>query len=438
MRSAVAGAGLVWINGSAGEQLQQAVRGAVAAAEARQGQGLAAAAQRASRRQAAASASAATQRQAAGKGSSGGRAAPKLNRRQMRLVRIGDQSFYVTPKGTRSLQAVEQGAALATAAAAAAKRPAAAGAAGATNSSAKRKPAAGGTGRGSTARGGVGRPTSASSAVGRSVAQASAQSAVQRSLRNARMRNLATRAAKKRGLCPFYCRCVAQCRGELLVGRGAHLPASRLQEFSASKHRCPRALGFCACFHSVALAFTTAACIPLLSRPPTRPPTNAQAWQVPAGAARAVQSGARPLQGVRLQPVAGRRVHQHRLPTAAQGGAGAHARVHILPPGARQLPGGVRWLGRQTPQCASMDMQICTQTLHCKAGCHSHSFLPPTAHVQGMCSNASCPYLHVNVSPDAPVCQDFQRGHCPLGSRCPKRHTHGGGMAAAGNKASAS
>jgi hypothetical protein len=52
-----------------------------------------------------------------------------------------------------------------------------------------------------------------------------ALTAVQRSLRNARARNLAHRAAKKRGLCMDYCRCV-----------WAGLGSGHLQECMPKRH----------------------------------------------------------------------------------------------------------------------------------------------------------------------------------------------------------
>lgn len=36
--------------------------------------------------------------------------------------------------------------------------------------------------------------------------------------------------------------------------------------------------------------------------------------------------------------------------------------------------------------------------------------------VAGSCSNESCPYRHVNVDPDSPVCESFVRGYCADGN----------------------
>ena len=33
-----------------------------------------------------------------------------------------------------------------------------------------------------------------------------------------------------------------------------------------------------------------------------------------------------------------------------------------------------------------------------------------------------CPYAHVKVDPNAPVCQEFVAGHCPRGVACTKKH----------------
>lgn len=42
--------------------------------------------------------------------------------------------------------------------------------------------------------------------------------------------------------------------------------------------------------------------------------------------------------------------------------------------------------------------------------------------LQGLCSATDCPYLHVNLSPEAPLCKAFLRGYCPAGARCPHKH----------------
>ncbi|KAL1925032.1 uncharacterized protein VTP21DRAFT_4686 [Calcarisporiella thermophila] len=55
----------------------------------------------------------------------------------------------------------------------------------------------------------------------------------------------------------------------------------------------------------------------------------------------------------------------------------------------------------------------------------------PTAHntpsclhfLRGNCTHTNCPYPHVNVNRDAPVCSPFAReGYCPLGSSCKEQH----------------
>jgi hypothetical protein len=45
-----------------------------------------------------------------------------------------------------------------------------------------------------------------------------------------------------------------------------------------------------------------------------------------------------------------------------------------------------------------------------------------TFFLRGECHKDDCEFSHVNVGPDAPVCEDFQNGYCDLGERCPKRH----------------
>ena len=42
--------------------------------------------------------------------------------------------------------------------------------------------------------------------------------------------------------------------------------------------------------------------------------------------------------------------------------------------------------------------------------------------MQGLCTAAECPYLHVNLSAGAPVCKAFLRGYCPAGADCPDKH----------------
>lgn len=49
--------------------------------------------------------------------------------------------------------------------------------------------------------------------------------------------------------------------------------------------------------------------------------------------------------------------------------------------------------------------------------------MPTCSHfLRGACSNADCPYLHVNLGPEAPYCQDFLAGHCEKGAACTARH----------------
>lgn len=42
--------------------------------------------------------------------------------------------------------------------------------------------------------------------------------------------------------------------------------------------------------------------------------------------------------------------------------------------------------------------------------------------LQGLCSKAECPYLHVNLDPAAPVCEAFLRGYCAAGASCRSKH----------------
>lgn len=37
--------------------------------------------------------------------------------------------------------------------------------------------------------------------------------------------------------------------------------------------------------------------------------------------------------------------------------------------------------------------------------------------LRGVCNRDDCPYLHVNVSKTAKVCQDFIKGFCHLGEK---------------------
>jgi hypothetical protein len=43
--------------------------------------------------------------------------------------------------------------------------------------------------------------------------------------------------------------------------------------------------------------------------------------------------------------------------------------------------------------------------------------------LEGKCTNGNCPFRHVSIASDAPVCQEFLQGFCPLGDKCPKKHT---------------
>ncbi|KAL0045522.1 hypothetical protein WJX82_008974 [Trebouxia sp. C0006] len=45
-----------------------------------------------------------------------------------------------------------------------------------------------------------------------------------------------------------------------------------------------------------------------------------------------------------------------------------------------------------------------------------------TFYLQGLCTTEECPYAHVKVDPNAPVCQEFVSGHCPRGVSCTKKH----------------
>jgi Zinc finger C-x8-C-x5-C-x3-H type (and similar) len=42
--------------------------------------------------------------------------------------------------------------------------------------------------------------------------------------------------------------------------------------------------------------------------------------------------------------------------------------------------------------------------------------------LQGLCSQADCPYLHKYLGPKTPVCKDFMRGYCLRGAKCEKNH----------------
>lgn len=45
--------------------------------------------------------------------------------------------------------------------------------------------------------------------------------------------------------------------------------------------------------------------------------------------------------------------------------------------------------------------------------------------IRGRCTNPSCRYAHVRVTPGAPVCRDFAiLGYCSKGAQCEERHVH--------------
>ncbi|KAI9311402.1 hypothetical protein BX666DRAFT_1842144, partial [Dichotomocladium elegans] len=52
--------------------------------------------------------------------------------------------------------------------------------------------------------------------------------------------------------------------------------------------------------------------------------------------------------------------------------------------------------------------------------------MPHCVHFQrGRCTNASCPFMHVRVRPDAPVCRAFaMEGYCAKGLQCHDKHIH--------------
>jgi hypothetical protein len=56
-------------------------------------------------------------------------------------------------------------------------------------------------------------------------------------------------------------------------------------------------------------------------------------------------------------------------------------------------------------------------------GCEPTGLTPSPRRRQGVCTASACPYLHVNVNPDAPVCQGFVRGFCATGEACVNKHT---------------
>ncbi|XP_052201142.1 uncharacterized protein LOC127807384 isoform X2 [Diospyros lotus] len=44
--------------------------------------------------------------------------------------------------------------------------------------------------------------------------------------------------------------------------------------------------------------------------------------------------------------------------------------------------------------------------------------------LQGLCTNESCPYRHVNVNPNASICEGFLKGYCADGNECRKKHSY--------------
>jgi len=49
--------------------------------------------------------------------------------------------------------------------------------------------------------------------------------------------------------------------------------------------------------------------------------------------------------------------------------------------------------------------------------------MPACVHyLQGRCTNAHCPYLHVDLPADAPHCAAFLRGYCAAGVKCASKH----------------
>lgn len=75
---------------------------------------------------------------------------------------------------------------------------------------------------------------------------------------------------------------------------------------------------------------------------------------------------------------------------------------------------------------------VCTRFLAgtCSGEClFSHEVAPSKMPVclyflQGVCIQDNCPYAHVNVGKDAPVCQDFVNGFCGKGEDCTSLHTY--------------
>lgn len=44
--------------------------------------------------------------------------------------------------------------------------------------------------------------------------------------------------------------------------------------------------------------------------------------------------------------------------------------------------------------------------------------------LRGQCFDDECRYAHVRVARDAPICAEFQEGHCSRGEACKFRHTY--------------
>jgi hypothetical protein len=42
--------------------------------------------------------------------------------------------------------------------------------------------------------------------------------------------------------------------------------------------------------------------------------------------------------------------------------------------------------------------------------------------LEGFCSSAECPFLHINFGADVPICKAYERGYCPEGQNCSHRH----------------
>jgi hypothetical protein len=66
----------------------------------------------------------------------------------------------------------------------------------------------------------------------------------------------------------------------------------------------------------------------------------------------------------------------------------------------------------------------CVRGEDCPLQHHVHPARMPvcTFFLEGRCTSAACPYLHVNVSPEAAVCTAFAQGYCARGASCTLRH----------------